>query len=371
VYGRGRNSIYGDLGLSVAFDTSVDDPIPIEVSASGGGTEELSNVVDVVAGESHSCAIHDDRSMTCWGDDRYGKLSVAKFDGTTDRKKVKKVGMGTHLTCVVSYDNYMECIGITTLTYASSYDVLSIQMSNWDHGCMVLDKSDSNVLCFGRNSHGQLGIGYVSPYEHMLNPRHPSGLPHAKLVGVGPHHSCVVLDDDSQKCWGRGLKGVLGSATSGDKLTPVDVVAANAIDFGDASVIGIYASIWTTNLHLSDNRMYSWGTNENGLLAVNMANAFESTGYGGAQLAHLSTTLPTPAPSMAPSMSPSVTKTCPPDANDKAKFFIELKPKVKSCNWLKDAGTWKINRYCSMTEGYGSAQPAREVCTGTCNSCVM
>ena len=94
VYGRGHQSSYYEvLGLSAASDAFTDDPIPIEVSASGGGTEELSNVVEVVAGELHTCAIHIDRSMTCWGDDRYGKLNVAKFDGTTDRKKVKTVGV--------------------------------------------------------------------------------------------------------------------------------------------------------------------------------------------------------------------------------------------------------------------------------------
>jgi len=78
------------------------------------------------------------------------------------------------------------------------------------------------------------------------------------------------------------------------------------------------------------------------------------------------------------STAPTPTPTCPPDADKKAKFFTgkfkvkpngKKKPKTKTCQWLSNAGIWKINKFCAMTDGHWWTKPAREVCTGTCNSC--
>ena len=96
-------------------------------------------------------------------------------------------------------------------------------------------------------------------------------------------------------------------------------------------------------------------------------------------------TVPSFSPSYDPSSKPShspapsvESSLCPPDPNKKAKFWTGelkekknggLKPKTKTCIWLSNAGVWKINKYCNMTEGYWSKEPARDVCTGTCNSC--
>lgn len=67
-------------------------------------------------------------------------------------------------------------------------------------------------------------------------------------------------------------------------------------------------------------------------------------------------------------------KVCEPNEDKNARFFIgmktkangESKPKMKRCGFISKANK---DRLCSMTEGYGSMKPAREVCTGKCNSC--
>merc|ERR1712038_1388854 len=91
---------------------------------------------------------------------------------------------------------------------------------------------------------------------------------------------------------------------------------------------------------------------------------------------------PTNQPSFEPSFSPSTKPTDSPvvceDPDPKAKFWNgktkpkpngKEKPRRKTCKWLSNSGIWKINKFCSMTEGFLWAKPAREVCPGTCNSC--
>jgi len=68
--------------------------------------------------------------------------------------------------------------------------------------------------------------------------------------------------------------------------------------------------------------------------------------------------------------------------NPNAKFYTgmtkvnkkgQIRAKKKKCKWLEKAGTWKINKYCGMTDSFDlpwtSIPPASNVCFDTCNSC--
>ena len=92
-----------------------------------------------------------------------------------------------------------------------------------------------------------------------------------------------------------------------------------------------------------------------------------------------SETTPTESPSTSPSSSPVISPTCPPDKKKNAKFWDGTMKKKKNgkwkigkkrCGWLqKKASEAEQNKMCAMTDGRGKLRPAREVCTGTCNSC--
>merc|ERR1712038_1405059 len=73
---------------------------------------------------------------------------------------------------------------------------------------------------------------------------------------------------------------------------------------------------------------------------------------------------------VVPASAWSTPPTCLPE-NGQDKFWTgklngKMKPKKKSCNWLKNAGDFKIEKFCSKTESYKGVLPAREVCTETC-----
>jgi len=318
-----NHKIYGAIETTENY---IYDPVPMQLLSETGTVEELADVIDIEVSDAHACAIHTDRTLTCWGGVYdYGQTdpsTIAQYDGTSNSTMVKLVALGQRVTCVVSFDNNIECFGVFTMSYQADYDVLQIQMGESNHACMIVDKADDNVMCFGRNHYGQLGDGTING-AFVTPPVTPVDLGHAKFVGVGfTDYSCAVLDDNSQKCWGNvgslpidQANEVLGTAattsnspTGGDYLlVPEEVVATNAIDFKDASIISIQPGRVATYLLLSDNRIYSWGWNHHAVLGVGTNDGdFKISGPGSAQLVHLNTTIPPlPDASMVPSFTPS------------------------------------------------------------------
>lgn len=72
---------------------------------------------------------------------------------------------------------------------------------------------DATVRCWGRNQHGQLGIGTT---EDAASPVRPNLLGVTDIV-LGDAHACALLDDESVTCWGNinyGRKGLLLSPSA-------------------------------------------------------------------------------------------------------------------------------------------------------------
>ena len=63
----------GQLGNGTTTDSTM--PVPV--------TELDSGVVQISAGESHTCAVKDDGSAWCWGSDEHGNLGHGASGGIT------------------------------------------------------------------------------------------------------------------------------------------------------------------------------------------------------------------------------------------------------------------------------------------------
>jgi len=179
-------------------------------------------------GGDHLCAILDDSSLQCWGDNSFGQLG----DGTTtDRLTMTEVGLDAARTAV------------------------SIS-SGKDHTCSILDNGD--LQCWGRNSHGQLGNGGSfhsnSPVDVSL-----SGVP--VQLSSGDWHSCAILDDASLQCWGRNTDGQLGDGTNADSSTPV------SISIGE-NILAVSAGARHTCAITDSWALKCWGDNSNGQLGI-------------------------------------------------------------------------------------------------------
>ena len=71
------------------------------------------------------------------------------------------------------------------------------------HTCAIRD--DGNVWCWGSNMYGQLGMGASGGSSPNPVPLDLGSGRTAKALCAGSQHSCVILDDDTLKCWGSSM----------------------------------------------------------------------------------------------------------------------------------------------------------------------
>ena len=132
----GRNN-QGELGI----DPHADQQYPVQVDGRGGsGT--LADVDAVSAGRDHTCTLHGDGTVSCWGRNDRGQLG----DGTTTGRTspIQVVGAG----------------GVGTFTDAF---LLSV---GWNHACSA--RSADEAWCWGRNNRRQLGDGTTTDRSYPV-----------------------------------------------------------------------------------------------------------------------------------------------------------------------------------------------------------
>jgi alpha-tubulin suppressor-like RCC1 family protein len=151
--------------------------------------------VQLAAGYNHTCALLDDGTVKCWGDNQYGQLG---------RGHVRNIG-----------DDSFEMGGfLQTADLDYSHSVVRIDAGN-DFTCALFD--DSSVKCWGRNQYGQLGQGNILNRGDTANemgtalPPVALGLalePASSIVGGG-FHTCALLGE-TVRCFGNNIVGQLG-----------------------------------------------------------------------------------------------------------------------------------------------------------------
>ncbi|MCC7442362.1 MAG: hypothetical protein IT285_12065 [Bdellovibrionales bacterium] len=142
------------------------------------------------------------------------------------------------------------------------------------HTCAILN--DDSLKCWGRNDQGQLGQGDINARgdgsgemgASLLAVDVGTGLT-VKSVSLSYQQTCVVLSDDTAKCWGFNMTGQLGrddqnavgwaGGQMGDSLTPINVGAGR-------TVAHIAAGRNHTCAILDNATVKCWGLNSEGQL---------------------------------------------------------------------------------------------------------
>ncbi len=229
---------FGQLGLghteSVTEIPENQPPISL-----GGTVKQVAAAASQYA--SHACALLDDSTVRCWGNNRYGQL-----------------GLGH--TTTVGDDELPSTVPSVVLSsgakriYAGKY-----------HNCAILD--DDSVTCWGWNDKGQLGLGNrVSIGDDEL-PTTAGIIPDfkAKALALGKLHSCALLDDGNVKCWGWNGKGQLGYGSKDDLGDNEPVVSIPNVELGGIAV-GLSAGDNHTCALLDTGKVRCWGENNFGQL---------------------------------------------------------------------------------------------------------
>ncbi len=88
--------------------------------------------------------------------------------------------------------------------------------------------NDARVQCWGKNSVGQLGRGFVS--DNVTAPDYVLSLTGVQEIAAGLEHACARLSDGSVSCWGSNSAGQMGIGSVSDPVTrPVSVTQPNVI----------------------------------------------------------------------------------------------------------------------------------------------
>jgi alpha-tubulin suppressor-like RCC1 family protein len=103
-----------DTCQSVAFGADACRPIPTPVSTGTG----LGTVVQIAGGLDHTCALADDGTVWCWGDNQWGQLGHGVIGGAEDAPvqvadltNIRAIALGDYHTCARHQDGTAWCWG--------------------------------------------------------------------------------------------------------------------------------------------------------------------------------------------------------------------------------------------------------------------
>lgn len=129
-----------------------------------------------------------------------------------------------------------------------------------NHTCVV---TEGNVLCWGSNLYGELGIG--KPSSRQTSPVAVTDLTNVKSLAAGADFTCALLKDGTVKCWGNNAAGQLGSSTVPTSSSPLLVPGLSGVETrapGSTLVAGRdFACARTV-----EGKVWCWGNNGEGQL---------------------------------------------------------------------------------------------------------
>jgi alpha-tubulin suppressor-like RCC1 family protein len=114
--------------------------------------------------------------------------------------------------------------------------------------CAVNTKGQ--VICWGQNDEGELGLGTITPRE---TPSTLPGITTALQVSSSDYSSCILLANGNVKCWGWGDSNRLGTGNTASSASPVDVL-------GVSNAIQISVGTWQACALIQTGEIKCWGS---------------------------------------------------------------------------------------------------------------
>lgn len=254
------DNAYGQLGLGHTERVGDDELPSIRVDLDEA-------VVDVAVGGEHVCAILETDRIRCWGRNHLGQLGLGHTDDIGDdelprevdvvpmwydqRLPIDVVASNTH-NCALTTDEWGHCwgyngngeLGLGSVIHLPEATPLDRGLLQWDsppvqfsagaqHTCVRL--ANHRVRCWGVNDRAQLGLPNLDNFgdseNMMIFPAidlgvDDRGAPLAALeVQAGERHTCALLETGSVLCWGYNANGQLGLGYA--SAPPVDYVGGD------------------------------------------------------------------------------------------------------------------------------------------------
>jgi len=201
-------------------------PKPTDASSMAGGNgqgEEASasnstEVLQVSAGNSHTCVVMGDHTVRCWGLGSGVPSDTAH--SISGLRGAVAVAAGSQHSCALMDDGTVRCWGVggvadasqaggsVTVSIADLTDVRKISAGE-QHTCALL--SDGDVRCWGANSQGQVTGARAEDCtagDFCSAPVTPvTGLPPIVDLAAGGTHTCALDKTGNVWCWGSDFYG--------------------------------------------------------------------------------------------------------------------------------------------------------------------
>jgi alpha-tubulin suppressor-like RCC1 family protein len=176
------SNVFGRLGDG----TNSDRYTPVDVVGLSSG------VVEVAAGDTHSCALTESGIVMCWGRNSDGELGNDSFESSDIPIAASSLGA----------------------------NVISIDVGE-NFSCALTEAG--GVECWGNNQFGQLGDGTAvsrGTAESVI------GLTRGvSSIALGNTFACVLTTNSEILCWGANFRGQMGDGSI-PRTTPVQVKEA-------------------------------------------------------------------------------------------------------------------------------------------------
>ncbi len=247
----------GQLGNDFVTTTSPAKPL-ISIP-----TREASMKIDwdkLSVGDGYSCAIKQDSSYWCWGDNSLGKLGRPPSDLTRPRN-----------------DELRQPVVVNTAADAKNNIMSKWQFVSAGRNAQCgIALITNNLYCWGDNTDEQLGSASViqngEKYSAIPLQVNPVGITNSVWfsVGMGKRHACAIALDKSLWCWGNTINGAIGDRAVYDPLVAT-VVAPLQVNTPENINAGIITRWKLISVHDNmscaikvDNTLWCWGANNNG-----------------------------------------------------------------------------------------------------------
>jgi alpha-tubulin suppressor-like RCC1 family protein len=203
-------------------------------------TGPLTGIVQIVAGNAHTCALLAGHQVRCWGDNFVGELGNGTDDDSALPVAVKAVAGPGRLR------------NVTQITAGD------------EHTCARL--ASGQARCWGYNGNSQLGEGTDEDRYRPVAVRNVTDT--GPLTGVaqidgGSGHTCARLSNRQARCWGTGLYGEIGRGSHDEADFPAVVLKPGGVG-PLTGVVQISAGWYHSCARLAGGQARCWGLNEDG-----------------------------------------------------------------------------------------------------------
>ncbi|MEC7750442.1 MAG: hypothetical protein VX405_02930 [Myxococcota bacterium] len=260
----GKNGTGGEIGSG---DSRTRATTPLRV-------EFVEDVLQVAVADGHTCALHGEGIVSCWGVNWAGQLGVGRAPNSREPQVVEGLGGVTeiaasyHQTCAIGPELGLRCWGWndfgqvgepTGRKVRNPYDPEVDDGAHQPVGLYVGKFSvcslglDGRIFCWGMNPFGILGRARSGGIIPQATPMETSR--RFLAVNGGHRHSCGVGIDRKAYCWGINPDGQIGDGTVSVAFTPKragTLTGVEAISAGGRHSCAV----------LQNGDLYCWGDNQ-------------------------------------------------------------------------------------------------------------